>query len=305
MKIIQVFIKRRQRFTNPFAIQSGRLGSLRASTRISWTEEAYIGGADNRQMVGRNFNIAKLYIFVVVLVVLLGVLLGRLAWLQLKQGNYYYALAEGNRIRLKRLEPRRGIIYDRNYRSLVRNQANFLLYILPVNLPTDASKREAIFNRLADILGAPLSEEVKKKIASIKPGSPSSFEPIFISDNLEYERAVKLYLEADKMSGVVLTVKDRRSYEFEGMSLSHVLGYVGKISAKELEQLGDDYTMIDYVGKTGIENFWESELRGHSGFKKVEVDALGREKRIISQERAQDGHNLVLSIDSQTQANLE
>jgi penicillin-binding protein 2 len=87
--------------------------------------------------------------------------------------------------------------------------------------------------------------------------------------------------------------------------LSHILGYTGKISEAELSQANDEYLPIDYIGKMGLEYFWESDLKGKNGRKQIEVDALGKEKKIISQEAGRDGFNLVISIDTGLQIKLE
>ena len=87
--------------------------------------------------------------------------------------------------------------------------------------------------------------------------------------------------------------------------MSHLMGYTGKINAQEIAQYGNDYTMLDYVGKAGLEDFYENELKGVSGKKQVEVDALGKESRVISQTPVEDGHNLLLSINLEAQAKLE
>jgi len=113
-----------------------------------------------------------------------------------------------------------------------------------------------------------------------------------------------LYLESDSMPGVVITNKTRREYNLFSLSLSHILGYTGKINEAELAKFGQEYLPIDYIGKTGMENFWENEMKGLNGKKQIEVDALGKEKKIINQAAGQDGHNLVLSIDIELQKKL-
>jgi len=87
--------------------------------------------------------------------------------------------------------------------------------------------------------------------------------------------------------------------------MSHIMGYTGKINQDELDKFGDEYLPIDYIGKMGIEYFWENELKGQSGKKQIEVDALGKEKKILGQVEPKDGHNLVLSLDIEQQLKLE
>ncbi|MFA5894093.1 MAG: penicillin-binding protein 2, partial [Candidatus Margulisiibacteriota bacterium] len=112
-------------------------------------------------------------------------------------------------------------------------------------------------------------------------------------------------LKAADWPGVVLTSRSGREYHLPSLSTSHLLGYTGKISEAELANAGGEYQMIDYLGKSGVEYFWENELKGVAGIKQIEVDALGREKKILNSQKAIDGHSLLLSLDSEAQAKLE
>lgn len=258
-----------------------------------------------KERLGRNFDFRRLLIFRLLLLGLLLLLAGRVWWLQIARGQYYRQLADGNRIRILEIEPRRGVIYDRFKRPLVRNVANFVLYFIPADLPDDEATRRKILDRLKVIVGDIDTEELNKKIAAIKPGAYEDYQPLFAADNLEYEKAMLVYLESADMPGVFLDSKSRREYQLSALSLSHVLGYTGKISAAELEKFGTQYSMLDYIGKTGLEKYWEKELKGVSGKKQVEVDALGKEKRVISQSKTVDGLGLWLSLDYEAQAKLE
>ena len=275
------------------------------SYRLGWTEDSFTPGGGEKETVGRTFDFSKLRPISIFIILALAVLAGRSAWLQIVKGNYYYSLAEGNRIRIERLEPKRGIIYDQNLNPLVRNVANSLLYLIPADLPRDEEARDKVIKKVSDILPELPAEEIKNKLARIKIGTLNSYQPLFLADNIPYEKAMLLYLKSANLPGVFLTDKTRRGYDLSAASLSHVLGYTGKINEKELEKSGDEYLPIDYIGKTGVEYFWENELKGESGKKYIEVDALGKEKKIISQSKTTDGHNLVLSLDLGLQKKLE
>lgn len=291
---------------DPFSIKEGRFGSLdNFSYRLGWTEDTFISDDKGRQTLGKTFDFNRLHYIAIFLVLFVAILLGRAAWLQIYKGEYYYSMAEGNRIRFERLEAKRGIIYDRNGEPIVRNVANFLLYFVPSDLPTDEGEMDVILDRIAGIIGNNPAE-MKEKVAKINRKSLDAYRPLFIADNIEYEKAMQLYLESSHWRGVVLSNKTRREYDLRGsLSLSHVLGYTGKINEKEVEKFGNEYLPIDYLGKIGIENFWEAELKGVHGRKQIEVDALGKEKKIISQTKEEDGHNLVLTIDIEAQRKLE
>lgn len=291
---------------DPFSIKEGRFGALdNFSYRLGWTEDTFISDSKGRQTLGRTFDFKRLYYVGIFLSIFILILLSRAAWLQVYKGEYYYSMAEGNRIRFERLEAKRGIIYDRTGKPIVRNVANFLLYFVPSDLPADEVELDAILKRVSEILGNDPAE-MKEKISKISRKSLVAYRPLFIVDNIEYEKAMQLYLESSNWRGVVLSNKTRREYDAHGsLSLSHVLGYTGKISEKEFEKFGNEYSPIDYLGKIGIENFWESELKGVHGKKQIEVDALGKEKKIIGQTKEEDGHNLVLTIDIEAQKKLE
>ncbi len=295
--------------SNPFVIQEGKMraGQLKGfSYRKSWTEDSLLANGNQGETVGKTFNAFRLKPMAVIIFLFLFLLLGRVAWLQIIKGSYYYSLAEGNRIRIERIEAKRGVIYDRNKNLLAGNTANFLLYLIPADLPNDESEKDKTVNRLNEILPAISPADLKQKLAGIKSGSLESYQPLFIADNIEYDKAMLLYLESEYMPGVVLSNQDRREYDrYDSLSLSHVLGYTGKINEEELEKFGSEYLPIDYIGKTGIEYFWENELRGKNGSKHIEVDALGKEKKVISNVPAEDGRNLVLSLDIELQKKTE
>ncbi|PLX20908.1 penicillin-binding protein 2 [Candidatus Parcubacteria bacterium] len=294
--------------SDPFSIKEGgfRDGILKnTSFRREWTEESFNLGGGNRDTIGKNFNYQKLYIVGVLLIFSMSILFARTAWLQVVKGDYYFSMAEGNRIRIERIEPKRGIVYDRNGVSLVRNKANFILYFIPIDIPEDIEKRNYLFKKIISVVGDLSVDELNEIYGSVKIGSLESYRPLFVKEDVEYEDAIKLYLQSDKMPGVMISNKIRREYNLHSMTLSHVLGYTGKINPEELKNSGDEYSMIDYIGKMGIEYFWENELKGVNGKKQIEVDALGYEKKIISEVEAEDGHNLVLSLDVAMQKKME
>lgn len=309
--------KKKYKTDDPFAIQNGRFkeGKLPPYSRIKWAEETYIAESRERETVGRNFKFSKLPIIGAVMLSVLLLLIGKTAWLQMIKGDYYYSMAEGNRLRIERIEPQRGVIYDIKMRALVRNQANFLLYVIPADLPAEEEKLDPIINRISEIIEVLSSDDIERLLANVSRASLEAYRPLFILDNIEYETAMKLYLGASQWPGVVLTSKSNRDYFRDNelapseannsYSLSHILGYTGKINEAELKSIGDEYLPIDYIGKMGIEYFWENELKGKSGQKQIEVDALGKEKKIIGQVEAEDGHNLVLSVDLVAQTKLE
>lgn len=330
----------REQKADPFAIKEGhfRFGQLKDGVYYSdWTEQSFLSDSGHKEMLTRSFDFSRLKYFALVVLLALFLIFGRAAWLQIIKNNYYNFLAEGNRLRAETIEPKRGIIYDRSFRPLVRNKANFVLYLRPIDLPQKELVRDNLIRRLSRILeGEPaLSTElaasstlgnlnivadnasfykIKEALTTVRLGSLESYQPLFIADNIDYDKAMLITLELQNWPGVFLSNKIRREYLWptdsealvlEASSLAHILGYTGKINDQELKKMGQDYSLIDYLGKSGLEYSWEKELKGRPGQKNIEVDALGRQKKIINEIPATDGYNLLLSLDLDLQQKVE
>jgi len=330
----------RPRSNDPFLVQEGRFGGLKDSVYYTdWTEDSFLADTGRKEMLSLSFRFTKLKYFVALIFLAFALLLTRSFWLQVTKNDYYSFLSEGNRLRAEIIEPKRGIIYTSDLRPLVRNTANFVLYFKPIDLPSDELVRDELLREISRILAAdgatlaiaeknvsglavseddPLFYQFKEALAKVKRGSLESYQPLFAADNIPYEKAMLLELQLHEWPGVFLSTKIRREYLQPGSasgssspsilgesSLSHILGYTGKIDGKELVTFGQDYSIIDYVGKVGLEYSWEKELKGRPGRKNIEVDALGRQKKIINEEAAIDGVNLQLSLDYNLQQKIE
>lgn len=325
MPWLKKFSIKRKKSDNPFLIQTGKFGGTGEGSvyRTVWAEDTYISESNkNQEVVGQNFNPGYLKIITSFLLFFLFILFGRVAWLQIAKGDYYHSMAESNRVRKERIEPQRGVIFDCNKIPLVRNKANFMLYFVPADLPS-GDELNSLIKEIESIVGSISAEEIKTKLAKIEKKSLEAYQPLFIEDNIEYEKAMKLYLKATEWPGVILSDKNSREYYYVAApnssstiavksdlggyshSLSHVMGYTSKINEEELKQYGDEYLPIDYIGKMGIEYFWENELKGKNGQKQIEVDALGKEKKVIGEIAALPGNSLVLALDIKQQIKLE
>lgn len=315
-------LNRIEKSSDPFAIQTGKYknGKIEPIYNRGWAEDVFITDNQEKEKVGKNFDFRNLRLLMLALLCAFFLLIGRTAWLQIVKREYYYSMAEGNRIRIERVEPKRGVIYDRQNRTLVRNKPNFMLYFVPADLPKDDNEFNSILGSISKTIPEINMDEVKTELGKIGRRSLEAYQPLFIKDNIDYEKAMSLYLESANWPGVILTNKTAREYLFSPainkesdpaelsnylLSLSHILGYTGKISSTELEKYGNEYLPIDYIGKMGIEYFWENELRGKSGKKQIEVDALGKEVKILGEVPAEPGNNLVLSVDLEAQLKLE
>ncbi len=238
----------------------------------------------------------KLRLLLLFMVFIIAILLGRSFYLQVVRGDHYLSLADGNRLRIKYVKSHRGIIYDRNDELLVKNIFGFSLLITPADLPKDLEERNFVISSVVDTLGLDRTVVDEK----IKSASQYYFQPIVIETGIEYEQAMKLKIDSAKLPGVSLEIDSWRNY-LSGDSLSHLLGYVGKINADEYDRLADQYLLSDNIGKVGLEKQYEEYLKGEHGKKRVEVDVLGVEKKVVSHLPFVPGSDLVLTVDSALQ----
>jgi len=221
-------------------------------------------------------------------VVVVGLLMARLWTLQVLRGEEMAALSENNRIRLRRITATRGRVLDRDGRVLIDSQASFDAVIVP----EDARDLETTVENLANFLQQSTAET--KAILDRASGRPP-FEEILVKRDLDWDQVVALETHQLDLPGVSLRITPRRSYP-EGEVLAHVLGHVGEVNPAELAE-DRGYRPGDLIGKAGLEKEWEKYLRGQNGGQQVEVDALGRELRVLQEEEATPGNTLVLAID--------
>lgn len=234
------------------------------------------------------------------------ILFGKSFYLQVVQGADYRQLAEKNRIKTNYIKTSRGLIYDRNGKVLVKNIPKFIVSLIPSELPYDEIEKNILLDKIATIIDVPF-DDLYNKVKAIKQTSLYFYQPVTIKSDLAYEEAIKLSIHSTKLSGVYVQTDIEREYLNDDMeSLSHILGYTGRITEEELEgDIQKRYLLTDKIGKTGIEKYYEIELRGIHGTTKTEVDAYGREKKIVEKEDRRLGSNIVLALDSKIQKNLE
>ncbi|HEX6726083.1 MAG TPA: penicillin-binding protein 2 [Nitrospira sp.] len=220
-------------------------------------------------------------------------LLGLRLWhLQIREGPYYRDLSENNRTRLVLLEPARGLIYDRHGVLLANNVPSFSLYVTL----EDVKDREVLIQQLADLLA--LDPTLVRKKMTIKG---SKLLPRKIKDRMTLRDATLVESHRLDMPGVMIQVESQRNYP-GGVTAAHLLGYVGEISADQLEKPEFiDLHQGSIVGQYGVEKSYDRHMRGMAGQKSVEVDAIGHEKKASVVERPQAGNDLYLTIDVRLQ----
>lgn len=245
-------------------------------------------------MEDRN-RITRLHTLLVVCLVLFAVMLGRMVYLQLWRGDYYAKQSDGNRLRQSRILAPRGIIYDSEGKELVNNLPGYA-----VVLQKQSSYKPETLQRLSNLLQMPV-EEINAKIKA----SENFYEPIMLKNNLDQQMVTKIEEQRRYMPEVMLSVQPIRNYPYHELAV-HALGYVGEVSAYEIEQgLFKNITQGSLVGKAGLEKTYDKYLRGEDGAFMEEVDVAGNVVKHYDSVQPIPGKNLKLTIDYELQKELE
>lgn len=240
----------------------------------------------------------RLVVSIGFVLVLLAVLLVRFVYLQLVRHNYYQTLAESNRIAVVPIVPNRGLILDRNGVVLARNYSG---YTLEINQNKTADM-EATINELSKLVE--ITPKDRKRFKKLLAES-HDFETLVIRNRLSDEEVARFAAQQYRFPAVEIKARLFRDYPF-GAKTSHLIGYIGRINDADFAQLEENdlasnYRGSDYIGKTGLEQSYESDLHGTTGIEQVEVDAGGRAVRMLSHTAPVSGNTLVLSVDAKLQ----
>ncbi|MBS0349930.1 MAG: penicillin-binding protein 2 [Proteobacteria bacterium] len=223
-----------------------------------------------------------------------GALIGRLAYLQVFEHDFYSNLSEQNFMTIIPTEPNRGLIYDRNGVLLAKNVPSFNLMINPSKVTNLAATIDRL-KRFIDITPHDL-ELFKRRLKQTSP-----HQPVPLKMKLDEAETTRFYENQYFFPGVTIETRMIRTYP-KGELFSHVLGYVGRINEQEQETIDKiNYSASDYIGKIGIEKEYENILHGTVGNQEVETDANGRILRILKENKPIPGQDLYLSIDSRLQ----
>ena len=226
------------------------------------------------------------------------ILIARLVYLQICHHNLYATLSQKNHLELLPIEPNRGLIYDRNGVLLAENIPVFSLDIIPdhvVNMDQTLTNLEKVI--------AISPDDLQQFYNALKRQHES--EPIPIKLKLTEQEVAHFYVSQYRFPGVTVTARMIRNYPL-GKTMVSALGYVGRIDLSDLANLdATNYSASNFIGKTGIEKYYEQLLHGQIGYKQVEIDASGRIVRTINRIAPTSGSNIYLSIDSKLQAVAE
>ncbi len=228
---------------------------------------------------------------------LLVLLLSRLWFLQLEEGANFRERSERNRLHFQRIPAVRGKLYDRLGRTLVDNQPSFDVVFRPEYTPDVDRTLDALAGYLSD--GHILPDERPWLNDSRRPAN----EGVVVARDIDWPVMLAVESYPYALPGISLEARSKRAYA-RGNLAAHLLGYVGEVSRRELEQSAD-YRQGDIIGKFGVEKTWDAALRGRSGGRQLEVNAGGKHLATIEEVPAQTGHSLVLTIDLDLQQEAE
>ncbi|MEK7736517.1 MAG: penicillin-binding protein 2 [Pseudomonadota bacterium] len=225
-------------------------------------------------------------------------LFARFFWLQVIQYSYYQTRAEENRISLVPITPNRGLILDRNGVVMARNYSAYTLEITPAR----AGDLESAIDGLAKVID--IQPKDRKRFKKLLEES-KNFESLPIRTRLTDEEVAKFIAHRYRFPGIDIKARLFRQYPYNE-SASHLLGYIGRINDRDLERIEEkdaepNYRGTEHFGKTGLEQKYEFELHGQTGFERVEVDSGGRAVRVLSRIPPVTGNNLTLTVDSKLQ----
>ena len=237
------------------------------------------------------------YILVAIIAVFC-LLVVRLFYLQILNGNKYRQLSANNCIRLQTIDAPRGLIFDRHGEMLVDNRPSFDLSIIP----KDADPVDKTIAKLAAYIRVPETQLVEKLGA--KKGL-SAYKPVVLKRDIGRDMLAAIEVNRFDLPGVMVDVNPTRHY-INTQSAAHLIGYMGEINSNELKK--EEFAgkkQGDQIGKFGVERSFEHILSGQRGGRQVEVDSSGRTVQVLNAVSAKPGRNIYLTIDKGLQQKAE
>ncbi len=237
----------------------------------------------------------RAWVFLLVLFCLTLLLVARMFYLQVVNFDRYSTLSDNNRLLLQPVPPNRGLIYDSNGVLLAENKASHSL-----NLTVEHIKDvKQTISQLAEIVE--LSERNLENFSKRMRQHRRPYQSVPIKYHLTEEDIARIAVNTHRLPGVSVAAQLVRSYPQQELT-AHVLGYVGRINEKELTQIdAANYSGTTSIGKLGIEKFYENELHGHVGFRKVEINARGRVLKVLDKAAPLPGDDVTLYLDVKLQ----
>lgn len=228
---------------------------------------------------------------------MVAVLGARMRHLQVDEADAFKLLAEENRINIRLIAPERGLIQDRNGKTIGMNEKNYRVVF------TRESNNDValVLQRLAKLIPM-TAEDVTRTIEAVQSGG--AFVPVTVAERLSWDDFSKVALNAPALPGINPEVGLSRFYPLD-RDFAHVVGYVGPVSDQDLEAIATPDPLLKIpkfqIGKTGVEKWMEDSLRGRAGTKRIEVNAAGRIMRELERQEGDAGADIRLTIDAGVQ----
>jgi penicillin-binding protein 2 len=234
-------------------------------------------------------------VMLIFIIVMLGVLVARMYQLQIVEHDIYTTLSDKNRVQVQSVPPPRGLIYDRNHELLAENRPVFSVTLVPERV----EGMEETLTRLESLLEISEQDLTRFQRRLREPRRP--FQEIPLRYDLTEEEIARLAVHRHELPGVEVKAELVRYYPHSELT-SHVLGYVGRINRDELKRIDPvNYAGTNYIGKSGIERFYENVLHGKVGYQHVETNARGRTLRVLERKNPVPGEDLQLHLDLRLQ----
>ena len=247
---------------------------------------------------------SRVFVASLAVVLAFGLVAARMVYLQVLRHEDLGAQAESNRTAVLPVVPNRGQILDRHGRVLASNYSAYTLEITPSQVSDLDSTIEAL-SELVEI-----QPRDKRRFRKLLEES-RRFDSLPIRTRLSDDEVARFTAQRYRFPGVDIRARLFRQYPF-GETASHIIGYIGRINAREKEAMLDwpeedqaNYRGTEYIGKLGVEQSYEHELHGITGFERVETSAGGRAVRSLASTPATPGNNVVLTIDIRLQKLVE
>jgi penicillin-binding protein 2 len=222
----------------------------------------------------------------------------QLWYLQVLEGGRFQEASDKNRIRVRPIAAPRGILFDRKGLPLVDNRPAFTLSLIPRELERDPVKRDATLGRVAALLQIPFAE-LQEAVTKV---SPDSILPVRVRRGLSMDDVARVEEWKLELPGVIVEVEPQRAYPNSRFA-AHLLGFVREANDEQLKQ--GRYRRGDMVGQSGLERLLDEFLRGKDGGERIEVDAMGRQMRMIQSTEPHPGAQVVTTIDRRIQEAAE
>lgn len=242
----------------------------------------------------------RVLVGVAFVLLLTGLLIARMYYLQVVQYEHHTTLSENNRVHVQPIPPNRGLIFDRDGRIVADNRPSFSLTITRER--AGKNWRETL-DEVIQVLE--LGEEERELFEKRTLQGRRPFEPVPILYELTEEQIARIAVNQFRLPGIEVAAQLVRHYP-QGDHFAHSVGYVGRINENELKKLDPvNYSGTHHMGKTGIEKFYEDVLHGQVGYEEVETNARGRVLRVLKRTDPIPGRDLTLTLDLDLQEAAE